>query len=96
MTENDKIGQEIIDKFKDIPQPTFDKKLSDRIEDCLCILTQTIKNDIRNRIVFELLFDFAILNNIKLKQKNYYQKVLLDAKCAEFYERSKKDGNNAK
>ena len=85
---------ELINRFKDIKPPTFNEKLSCCIEDCLSVLTPIIKSDLRNRVVFECLFDFAILNKLELKQQSYWQKVLLDAKCTEFEEKERRLNDN--
>lgn len=94
MTENDKLAQELITKYSSIHQPTIEEKTADTIEDVLCVLQTTLKDDKKIRIAYEILFDFAIINGLNIKQKEYYQKILLDWKCTELEEKEYQNNDN--
>lgn len=76
--------KDLINKYKNIKPPTFEQRTGILINEMLEIKVREI----------EQLFDFAIINNLEIDKREYFQGLILNFKCEELEE--KENGNNIK
>lgn len=84
--------KDLIKKYGGVTPPTWEQRVSRLIDDCIRILIEDKKE-----IAIEKLFDFAILEELEIKNKNNYQDYILNWRCEEFERKENlRNDNNIK
>lgn len=84
--------KDLIKKYGGVTPPTLEQRIARLIDDCIRILIEDKKE-----IAIEKLFDFSILEELEIENKNKYQDYILNWRCEEFERKEMlRNGNNIK